>query len=221
MDSWLAWHNLLFLLPIVVGALLAVGAVLGGTDGAGDADGDFDAEADTHADADSDHDHDVAGHPSLITLLGLGRVPLTILLMLWLLLFGALGVSLKAALGFSSPSVSTAIAAVVSVPVTLVVTGFVARGLSRLMPSTETYAATKAGLIGLSGTAELEVNGEWGMANVRDEGGALHKLRCRTYGGVVEKGTEVLITDYDPDADFFIVEESPLSRAEGKERVWF
>ena len=212
--EWFAWYNLVFLLPIVLGAMLALGAALGGVDAGHDIDVDVDAEAEAdHGDGDSAE--------SPLQLLGLGRVPLTILMMLWLFTFGVAGVTLKTLLlwfGLSA-AMGAAIAALLAIPVSLFSSAAIARVIARLLPTTETYAAVKGDLIGLSGTAELEVTTEFGVVNVRDEGGALHKLRVRTYGQRVGKGTEVLITDHDPTDDFFIVEESPLSNR--GEHTWY
>lgn len=212
MNSWYSWHNLLFLLPVVIGALMAVGAVLGGSDAADDAD----LEAELEADAEGQ-----GAHVSVLELLGVGKVSLSMLVMLWLLLFGALGLSLQTALANFGRDLASLLAVLGALPGALLSAALLARLLGRYLPGTETYAEGKDALIGLSGTAELDVTREFGMVNVIDAGGALHKLRCRTWDGRLNKGSELLIVDYDPDSDFYIVEESPIVSSGGRQASWY
>ena len=84
----LAWYNLIFLLPLAVGLLLIFGNMAGiGAD----------ADADVDHDADADHDHDAGSKLFLhvLTALGVGKVPLSIVMMLMCMIFGGIGMMLN------------------------------------------------------------------------------------------------------------------------------
>jgi membrane protein implicated in regulation of membrane protease activity len=217
----LSWHNLVFLIPIALAVVLMFGSALGladfGSDVDVDADADLDADADVNADADADADadtdgdHDADGGHSVLALLGVGRVPLSLLLMTALSLFGGIGLCTSTILTpVVGGSVAGGIALATAATGALVLTGIVARVVARVLPSTETYAGDEIDLVGCTGIALLDIHESFGVAHVADDGGALMKIRCRTYEGCIEKGEPVLVTELDPVTHVFTVEKSPV-----------
>ena len=90
----IAWHTLVFGLPIALAMVLGVGA-LGGL---GEAELEVDVDVDVDADVDADAESETDGEPgfSILQLLGVGRAPFGVLLSVALLGFGATGLALSA-----------------------------------------------------------------------------------------------------------------------------
>jgi membrane protein implicated in regulation of membrane protease activity len=215
MTTFLAWHNLLFYLPLLLGIILVLGAAMGVADFAGDidvdmdidADADMDLDADADADGDADSDGGIGAVRGLLMLLGVGRVPLSILMMVALLVFGGVGISAKMMLLPSTGVLAaTGVAAAIAFVSMLVLSGVSARGIAKLVPSTETYARSGDALIGSVARAHLRIDTGFGLAQVTDDTGTLFEIRCRSYGARIAKGSEVLITEYDAESDVFTVE---------------
>ena len=107
MIDLLQWWNLIFLLPLLCAGLyhllLAVGAVAPGEDADADVDADVDVDADAalehglpHAALDAPAAHGEAAHGDNalhgpLTLLGIGKVPLSIILVSWCYVWAVTG----------------------------------------------------------------------------------------------------------------------------------
>lgn len=199
------------------------------------ADADVDADADAHvsadvhadveadADADADHGHGhghghhhhAAGATSggglghAMAWVGVGRVPLSFVLMILLLAWGFIGFVTNQFLRellpaqWMIPLVSLPVAAVGSV----VLTRYASRGISRVMPTEQTYARKRSALLGEVGEAIYAVDERFGMAAVRDDRGNLFQVACRVEPGrtPIAKGTKVLLVSYDADRKVFHV----------------
>lgn len=206
----IGWHNLLFVIPLAAGALLALVSVAGVGDGGGDGH-DAGGDAGDAGDADAaDHDHHGVGD-DLLSLLGVGKVPLSVLLSSAAILFGASGLIANLWLVRSLPDpwvfawISLAIAAVTATTGT----ALVARVVARLLRGNEGYQVTKSDLLGRIGTLVLAADASSGFLQVRDDEGNLHQVRCRVESGSLPKGTEVLLVDVE--SDLFLVEKNPLT----------
>jgi hypothetical protein len=200
-------------------------------DGDVDAHADVDADADADADTDADHDAD-AHHPAAshggsphdadgaallkaLSWFGVGRVPLSIVLMLLFVSWGAIGFAANytvwAAAGWETAAL------LVSLPVAGLVSSLFTRTsvrtIGRWMPSTETSAEPRAKLVGRSAEALYSIDERFGLAAVRSRHGDLYHVPCRVYAGRkgVEKGRQVLLVDYDPQQEFFYVTEDDLN----------
>lgn len=243
MIQLLAWYNLLFYIPIIGGLLLGAAMLLGL--GSGHEPGDVDA---AHAHGSTGHDaahhshHELAdhapdaalAHPAtflshVADLLGLGRVPISISLMLVLLIFGGTGTTVNLALadrlaGRSDYALLSIGAAVVAV---LLLAGPSSRLLGKVAPAIETYPVSRRDLIGCNAVLLNDTDEQGGYAQARDREGNVHNITCRTYGagpdpgpdpktirGPLPKGTLVLIIDFDPQANRYAVAQSPDEPAE-------
>lgn len=221
-----AWYNLIFLLPLVAGILMVLGSAmgLGGGDTPSEADHDFGHDGVGH-NAGHDHDgkavhlhgevhadHDPGILMRMFSLLGIGRVPLSVVLMSWFLLYGTFGMMgnfiLKPVLAtewlYFWPSFAGA--AFLSV----FLTSALARVMQRVMPTSETYVLGKRSLVGRIGTLILDATETRGTAQVRDARGDLHQIACVSRSDRIPSGTDVLLVDYRSDDDTFIIEPNPL-----------
>lgn len=230
-----AWWNLIFVLPfgaaLVYILSLAIGLVpAGGGEGDADADVDHDVSIDADADADhdvgvehsvGDHDHDV-GHGDQSTLLktlgflGVGRVPLSIIAMSFCFLWGFAGwaSNLIFAPVMRLPELyiwpSLGIAAFASV----FGTRMLARGISRIMPSTETYVVSSKQLIGKCATARYLIGPDSGSAMLKDDQGDLQEVPCRIRSSEapIPSGDRVVLMEFDPKTNVFFVRPDPLEK---------
>ena len=240
MEQLLAWHNLIFYIPIVFGLLVVIGMALGI---AGDSDHDVDHDVDHDLDLDHDvdlahgvdhdfdHDHDLDhdadhdhGHakegPSVfvkaLAFVGVGKVPLNVVMMMAGLLFGGLGIICNTILEplLKSPGVFMWISLPVAFFGMTFLTGAASQLIGRLMPTSETYIVTKHSLAGCRGNLTLKAGPEFGTANISDREGNIHSVRCRTRGEDIPKGTPVLVVDYDQETDFYLVVKCPMTEAQ-------
>jgi len=231
----LAWWNLIFVLPFIAALLYTLmmtfgllsaehGAAEADSDVSHDWDGDHDAEAghELHADHDLHVDHDMHGHVhhsadpaaqdlsgfiKALSFLGLGRVPLSLLIMSFCFIWGFSGWASNQLLSGIIPSplgfiwLSLAIAAVGSV----LLTRWLALGISRFMPGTETYATSNQDLVGRRGEVRYTVTASGGTVVVHDRNGNLHQVSARVAAGeeVLAVGAKVLLYKFDDIAGVF------------------
>ena len=154
----LDWQNLIFLLPMLAALaytlLMAAGLGFGDHGVAVDHDLDVghDFDAGAEHDLDTDHDASHAGHAasagamaSLLGLFGVGRAPLSILILSACVLWGAVGLALNVWLGTANMLRVSGLAALAAV----LGTRLLAEGLAALMPSEESYYTTREELVGL------------------------------------------------------------------------
>jgi membrane protein implicated in regulation of membrane protease activity len=181
-----------------------------------DADMDAEAEADTevHADVESEthdlghaHDHEPAGgsrmpfYLTALSFFGMGKVPLSIILMVLFLSWGTIGLIVNGILRNLVPA--DWMVALGSLPAAGVGSVFVTKAiggaLRRWLPSNETYVERKAELIGMTGEAMFDINSSFGRVSVRNRHGDLFQVPCQTYDDAVSisKGDKVLLVEYE------------------------
>ena len=229
----LDWQYLIFLLPIAFGALylLLMAAGLSGGSETGDADASVDHDVGMdHGDVDADQgdvtaDHgDVAAgdvghahiehagldqelHPGLfdtaIGFLGIGKVPMSILMMSYCFIWGVSGMASITLLGEQAAVKAIGIAVVASI----LVTRYFAIGLSKLVPSVESYHTPQSTLVGLGGEVLYAITDSSGIVRVRDAQDNLRDVPCRVAPGDkrIPAGTEVVLLHYDPVKKVFFV----------------
>lgn len=196
MSRLLEWQNLVFVLALVLAGVLVLGAALGLVSA------EVDADADVHVEA----DHDVPA--AVLAVLGVGRAPLSLLLVTGLVTFGAAGICsnlvLEPWLGShwargAADVFAASIAAVV-------VTGTAARVFARFIPSLESYATEVHDVIGVTGVAEIRIDGGFGVARVRDRTGTSLQIRCCAHAVPIPKGTEIVVVDFDDERRLYTVD---------------
>lgn len=190
--SILEAYNLPFAAALVLMVMLAVVQVVGLADFLGDVDADFGA--------DIDGDAAISAGPldGLFSVIGLGRVPLMVWLVLFLGLFAALGVGIQElAIGFTGGPLDRWLAAVCAAGAALPVTGAIARPLGRILPHDETTAVSTDTLVGrraviTDGTAR---SGSPARARVADMHGHPHHVMVEPHEttGELRSGEEVLL----------------------------
>ena len=122
---------------------------------------------------------DVDGGGDLLGWLGIGRVPLLMLLVVFLALFGLAGLALQQFAGPLSLWIAVPAAAAAALPLT----GLGARGLARIMPGDETTAVGLDELVGRRGTITIGTarRGSPAQARVSDVHGQVHYVMVEPY----------------------------------------
>lgn len=223
MSEFLRWEWMIFLVPLALAGLLGLSAALGiGMDGAGDV-GEIDAhtdvdlhhDVDLHQDADWDHGSDLPGDAaegpdadtppgtSLLEVLGVGQAPIAVLALCLTLFWAVLGLMGNALWGVERAVWSVALAAFGTLPAT----AGTARLVGRWLPTHQSFSVTRSELIGVEGTAIYPVTETAGTVRLYDRLHTLRQLDSRTRPGAtpLPEGAKVVVCDYDPQTQIFIV----------------
>lgn len=219
LSELLSGWNLVFSIAIVVAILLALaGAVAGFGEGDADAAGGDAADSVDAADAgdgDVDGGDGDGGDGTLTHILhsiGVGSVPMTILLQAFLLFFGIGGLAANRTLSGAGTDGRIGMAlgiALFAAFVAMAVIGALAR---RFMPKDEPATGNKD-LIGRTGSVVYEISADGGTAQVRDASGTLHQIAARVPTGHTElqSGSSIIVVSFDSERGAFIVDENPFS----------
>lgn len=222
-EFW-AWYNLVFAMPIgfalVLLILMMKGLVPteGGLDIEVDHDVSFDHDigADHELESEVEHDlgHDTSHESSqgfgkgALSVLGVGRCPLSVIFMSLSLTWGCIGLVSNMVLGkmlylptFIFPWISMGITFVLSIALT----GAIARLIARIIPSMETYSQPLRQLVGKEGTTSSIVSPAFGQAFVKDDFGTLRVIRCHTLEGELPREAVVRLVHYTAATQSFIV----------------
>lgn len=183
-------HNLPFAVALAVMLVLAAIQLVGL--------GDFFGDTDVDPDIDGDAAISPGAIDGLFTLLGIGRVPFTIWLALFLLLFAGLGVGIQSlADGVIGAPLDRWLAATFAGVAALPVTGVFARPLGRIIPQDETTAVPRDALLGRRAhiTDGIARSGSPARARVRDHYGHPHHVMVEPHEAASElhAGDEVLL----------------------------
>ncbi len=214
----LQWWNLIFVLPFL-GALFYILMLISG---AVSADHDVGLDSDVETDVDIGHDVDVDHDAGLehvnefepgmlaraLSFLGIGRVPLSIIIISFCFIWGFSGFASNTLLAPILPSIifvwaSIAIAFVVSLSLTRIL----ASVMARVMPATETYGVSLEQLVGKWGEAVTTIDETFGQAHVHDDAGVLHTVQCVVKSGetAIPRGTQVILLFIDKTRSVFSV----------------
>ena len=205
----LTWWNLIFVLPFLAALGLLLLQALGALP--------FEADTDVDQDA-SLSDDSSGGAVRALSFLGLGRVPVSIVLMTFCFLWGVTGWASNQVLQpiLRLPAVFVWPSIAVALTVSIASAGFVVRLLSRLMPSTETYATSHQDLVGKRAEALFEISERFGKARLHDAYGNLLDVSCRVQPGdsPVPSGTSVVLMRYDNRQQAYLVRLDPLDKTQ-------
>ena len=191
-------HNLPFAIAMGLMLLLALVQLLG----LGDWGVDADLDPEIGADADASLQPGMV--EGLLTLLGVGRVPLTIWLALFLLMFAGIGLSVQElATSLTGAPLYSWLAAVIAAAAAVPVTGVLARPLGAILPKDHTTAVSTASLIGRRATITDGVarTGSPARARVRDIHGQAHYVMVEPHEetSALHAGDEVLLVRREKD----------------------
>lgn len=213
MNFLFTWYNIPFLVSLGLSLLFALLQLVGGF---GDSDSDVDVDADVDIDADVDADVDADGDffGDALGLLGIGKVPVMLVLMSFLAVFGLSGLLINATISqaFSGYSgLGFAAAALGSLFLAVILTGRISRGFARLAPDTSLAVGFEQ-LVGRIGTVSSpQVSETYGRVTVRDQHGGTHTVYAvLNSGDPVPERSEVALLSYDEAKRCFIVK--PMKR---------
>lgn len=190
--SLLADHNLPFAIALMLMAALFVIQLFGV----------FDIDLDLDTDADGDGGISAGPVDGLLTLLGLGRVPVTIWVVAFLLVFAGIGVGIQElAQSFTGTPLDRLLAGVLAAGAALPVTGLVARPLGRVIPKDETTAVNISTLVGRRAkiTDGVAKHGSPARARVKDVHGQTHYVMVEPHeqSSLLHAGDQVLLVRRD------------------------
>lgn len=199
LESILLWYNLIFYIPLLVSVLLSISVALGAVDPGGvDVDSDYDIDGDSH---------------NFLSVLGIGKVPLIIVLITLGLIFGGVGLAVNYFLAplIKFTSIFAFASVVLALGISFFTTGYIARIVAKFIPTTETKSVTSGDLIGSSGALILPCDTLIvGLAQIIKDGD-LYQISCYSSGGALEKGTKILVTEYDKVTGWYCVCKDPLA----------
>lgn len=207
----LAEYNLPFLIALIALVLLSVAQIVG----LGDL---FDADADIDVEANFDVDPDAAVTSGWIegafSLLGLGKVPFLIWLMLLLFVYSLIGVSgQQFAISLFGAPIDTAAAAILALGAALPINSVLTRPLARLLPQDETSAVSLNTLVRRD--AEIQIGtarrGSPARGKVIDVFGHPHFVMVEPHDpeATINQGDTVLLVRREGETFFAVHYESP------------
>jgi len=187
-----------------------------------DADADAHIDADAHLDTDVDADAHVEGHgadpiapgsllASALSLLGVGRVPLSIILMVLMLIWGMIGFVSNILLWDKYQNETVLL--LTSIPLaflgSILGTRLLTAAMARWLPTHETYVQRRHELLGAVGEAILPIDSNFGMVAVRDVYGDLFHIGCRLHPNqpALEKGSKVKLIAYNGKQKIYYVKQ--------------
>jgi hypothetical protein len=234
----LEWYYLIFELPLGLALMyLALYTFSGWTFGDADADAsgfehDVDAHLDVHGDVNVDHDADLsqdvhvdadtdtdasdtdahsspsAAFLSALNWIGVGRMPLSLVLMILMLSWGTLGIATMQTQHDKPMERSISLAMGVAAVGSLLVTHFVGLILGRTVFATLNVSRRRHEILGSFGEALYPIDEKFGMVCGRDDRGELFQVPCRIERGKepIIKGASVQLVAYTAtDGMFYVV----------------
>ena len=230
----LEWWNLVFLLPAVAALLYLLLLALGALPAEGD-HGDLHVEPGLHVEIHGAHieihahdaiddiphgeHHDMDPFRGALSLIGVGRIPLSLVLMSFFFLWGFFGWAANQL--FSTVFPSPALFIWPSLAVALVGAGaftrLLAARLGRLMPSTESYGASSSELIGRIADVRYALTETSGTVQLYNQYGSIYEVPARVMPGElpIPAGERVVLWRYDPGGGaYFAVQDDVIAGIE-------
>ncbi len=239
--EFLKWYYLIFELPLLFAAMLSLLQATGlfQSDQDMDVDQDIDLDADVDVDmevlpndiefdVDVDTDTETVGHdldyePGLfirtLGFLGVGRIPISIVMITSGLLWGLTGWFLNGLIpGFdSAPDLMALLSMAGAGFVMFFGTGFLSKQIAKIMPTMQTLATKDSDLVGRIGEARYSITDKSGSVMLYDQYGNFQEVPCRSETDI-EAGTQVVLVKFDRQTELFWVRRDTLAQ-EQKERL--
>lgn len=162
---------------------------------------------------------DIADGPHLLGWLGIGRVPLLIVFVVLLALFGMIGIAIQElAASLTGGPLSPWLAAPVAFIAALPLTGLCARGLALVLPQDESTAVGLGSLVGRR--AEIVIGearrGSPARGRVRDVHGQTHYVMVEPTGDdeALRAGATALLVRREGELFFGLPDVNPLLAAD-------
>jgi len=209
----LSWYSIGFVAVFVLGVVLLLIGLLGL---GGDSDVSHDVSGHDVGEAAHDGDGNHGAHSALLDFLGIGRCPLSIVLMVLCFLFALGGIATVIILRmFYVPGlVVGAVAYPVATVFSFMMSGAVARLIGRIMPTSETYVESESHHIGSLGKAIYGFDNGQGFVQIRDRSGTIHEVKATSPDDeTIAAGAAVLVLDYDEGNRTFRVQLAPSELA--------
>jgi hypothetical protein len=204
MTYLLSWEWIIFFAPLGLAVFVALFAAFGLGEHDTDAHADAHADVDTHVHAEGDAD----GHEPLLSLIGIGKAPVSLVVLCLLLLWASAGLAGNLIWGTDRIWLSLLVAGLAA----LLGTRAAATQFARLIPSVESHHVERNELIGCEGTALYPITESAGTIRLFDRLRNLRQLDSRVYGAnpsEIPSGTTVVVMDYDKQRQVFLV--APLA----------
>ncbi|MDR3169078.1 MAG: YqiJ family protein [Candidatus Peribacteria bacterium] len=139
-----------------------------------------------------------------LSLLGIGKMPLMLILFFWTLFFGGIGLMLN----FIVWKLLT-VSVFVALGGSIFLTSFLAQMWRKLMPKPKSYVSSPKDWVGLDAIADQTIDSEFGYAYVYDQFGNRHGVivvldpSILTGTSFIAKGSQILLLSYNPDLKRF------------------
>lgn len=200
------WQNLLFILPMVMAVFLIIlqAAGLGG-DHDHDHDHDFDHDHDIHHEPGVHIEHGHSDGFKLLSLFGIGKVPLTIVAVSLCLLWGAGGL-----VGNFVVNRGPLVAIVVAAAFALIGTRVLSSLISKVMPSLETSSRPGEWYLNKEARVLYPLKVDSGAVQIGNPEGLKIELQARIEAGHAEipEGSSVILVRFDRDSHCYFVRQS-------------
>lgn len=144
----------------------------------------------------------------LFSILGVGKVPLMLVLSIFCLIWGAAGLAANQifAMVLRTPALYVWPSMVCAFLVSYASTSALSQLISRIMPQLETYGTEEELLVGRIARAAYDLGASPGSAFLLDDQQNRIQVRCRTHdGSVIPGGAELLLLEYDAPSRIFTV----------------
>ena len=144
----------------------------------------------------------------VLTILGIGKVPIMLVFSIFCLIWGVTGVAGNQVFSkiLRVPELYVWPAALCAFVVAYFTTGGLSQWISHLMPEVETYGTDEELLVGRTAQAAYELSAKAGSAFLLDDQKNRVQVRCRTHDGeTIPRGAEVLLLEYDAKSRIFTV----------------
>jgi hypothetical protein len=229
------WWNLVYVIPFGFGFVFLAMQVMGLELGhGGDIDHDFhgsdyDATVESGADADVEagtdhsvglsidhiHDHELTHVPvgpvgTLLSIMGFGKVPLSLILMNFSFTWGTIGWSMNVFLEpiFKMPGLFEPISLLAAGVGSVTITSGISRLMAKYAPRSTNFAVSVKDLVGLEAEVDQAIDAQGGSILVRNQHGIL--TRQQAYAAEeIPAGAIVMLISYDQDNNVFVVASSP------------